>query len=46
MALSSFLFAMLPTYEQVGIFAPFLLLIVRLLQGLSVGGSMVLLLRT
>ncbi|WP_288403303.1 MFS transporter [uncultured Acinetobacter sp.] len=39
MALSSFLFAALPTYEQVGMFAPFLLLMVRLLQGLSVGGE-------
>ena len=39
MALSSFLFAALPTYEQVGMIAPFLLLLVRLLQGLSVGGE-------
>ncbi|WP_151798685.1 MFS transporter [Acinetobacter bereziniae] len=39
MAVSSFLFAALPTYEQVGIAAPFLLLLVRLLQGLSVGGE-------
>jgi MHS family dicarboxylic acid transporter PcaT-like MFS transporter len=39
MALSSFLFAALPTYEQVGMAAPFLLLLVRLLQGLSVGGE-------
>lgn len=39
MALSSFLFAALPTYEAVGMTAPFLLLIVRLLQGLSVGGE-------
>ncbi|WP_171249918.1 MFS transporter, partial [Acinetobacter sp. 243_ASPC] len=39
MAVSSFLFAALPTYDQVGIAAPFLLLMVRLLQGLSVGGE-------
>lgn len=39
MALSSFLFAALPTYESVGMIAPFLLLLVRLLQGLSVGGE-------
>lgn len=39
MALSSFFFAALPTYEQVGMAAPFLLLLVRLLQGLSVGGE-------
>lgn len=39
MAFSSFLFAALPTYEQVGMAAPFLLLLVRLLQGLSVGGE-------
>jgi len=39
MAVSSFLFAALPTYDQVGMWAPFLLLMVRLLQGLSVGGE-------
>lgn len=39
MAISSFLFAALPSYEQIGIAAPFLLLAVRLLQGLSVGGE-------
>ena len=39
MAFSSFMFALLPTYEQVGMLAPFLLLLVRLIQGLSVGGE-------
>lgn len=39
MCLGSFLIAILPTYETIGVFAPFLLLLVRLLQGLSVGGE-------
>lgn len=36
---SSLCFALLPTYNQIGIFSTLLLLVVRLFQGLSVGGE-------
>src|SRR5690606_23789414 len=39
MCLGSFAIAILPTYESLGLWAPLLLLLVRLLQGLSVGGE-------
>jgi MHS family alpha-ketoglutarate permease-like MFS transporter len=35
----SLLVAVLPTYQQIGFAAPFLLLLARMLQGLSVGGE-------
>ena len=39
MCVGSLLIACLPTYAQIGAWAPFLLLVARLFQGLSVGGE-------
>lgn len=39
MSLGSLLIAFTPTYQSIGILAPVLLLLARLLQGLSVGGE-------
>ena len=41
MALPTFLLGCLPTYATAGVWAPILLTLVRLLQGLSVGGQLV-----
>eukprot|EP00484_Ammonia_sp_Unknown_P001075 CAMPEP_0197022876 /NCGR_PEP_ID=MMETSP1384-20130603/3677_1 /TAXON_ID=29189 /ORGANISM="Ammonia sp." /LENGTH=480 /DNA_ID=CAMNT_0042450995 /DNA_START=37 /DNA_END=1479 /DNA_ORIENTATION=+ len=40
MAVTTFITAVLPTYETIGLWATFLMIAVRLVQGLSIGGEL------
>jgi MFS family permease len=39
MGVSTFLIGLIPTYEQIGVAAPMLLLLLRLMQGIGLGGE-------
>lgn len=39
MAVPTLLIGLMPTYEQIGFFAPLLLIILRLIQGMAIGGE-------
>ncbi|UXN05784.1 glycine betaine/L-proline transporter ProP [Bartonella sp. HY761] len=39
MSASTFCIGIIPSYEKIGLFAPFLLLLAKIIQGLSVGGE-------
>ncbi len=39
MGIATFLIGVLPTYESIGVWAPILLLVLRILQGVGVGGE-------
>ena len=41
MGLSSLIFVVTPTYAQIGILAPILVVLARLVQGFAIGGEMV-----
>ena len=41
MAIPTFLIGLLPTHAQIGSYAPFLLVLLRIAQGLSVGGELI-----